>query len=96
MSRDYARRERRHSAWMERLLSWMARSRAPAPDDVIAIYLGRVAALLRSDKARIAPWGVGILSWLALLQLSSITSVFKRIDDRLAKAARLGRDWRLE
>jgi hypothetical protein len=38
----------------------------------------------------------GTPSWLALLQLSSMTSVFTRIDDRIAKAARPGRDWRLE
>ena len=32
----------------------------------------------------------------AFLQLSSLTSVFARIDDRLAEAGCLGRDWRLE
>jgi len=67
-----------------------------APGDVIGAYWGCVAALLGSDKAGDRAMGGGTPSWRALLQLSSLTSVFARIDDRPAKAARLGRDWRLE
>jgi hypothetical protein len=63
---------------------------------VIATYWCFVAALLGSNKAVDRAMGGGAASWLALLQLSSLTSVFARIDDRRAEARRLGRDWRLE
>jgi len=81
---------------MERLLSSMARSPGAAPGDVIATCRGCVAARLGSGSAAGYAMGAGTPLWLSLLQLSSLTSVFVQIDDRLAEAGCLGRDWRLE